>query len=464
MYRSHRQLPRVAPVVARSVAIIAILAFQGACSDSEPTDPTQIVGRDSTVAQTIEISFSQLRADSLLVFDTITVNAVVRDLRGNEVIGGDLVWKLESAPQNFSPLGRAPGTIASTGSRSALVTTGAGPVVVEASTRDATLFGRAVLTALQRRARGFVWTAGSGLTEIPRPSFVIALMPTAVNDAGEVVGSMEVSAGGLHRAFLWSLSRGLVDLGTATGYGSSKAHAVNKFGTVTGYTDSNSEAENLTAFVWTRESGMALLPTDGRPKTSIGKSINSAGEVAGEIWGENGPSGFRWAGETGVSVLPPGAGSSADARPVAINDAGQILGSHGTGQDSFPGAFDRAPVIWDASGKRSEITICSGPCRLEAVALNNRGQVAGSRDGQAFIWSAASGVTVVPSIASLDRALAMNDLGHVVGVSTPVNGQPARAWFWSGTGPVIDLGLLPRTRAARATGINNNGQVVGYAM
>ncbi len=106
------------------------------------------------------------------------------------------------------------------------------------------------------------------------------------------------------------------------------------------------------------------------------------------------------------------------------------------------------------------MVIASAQGRSGAIMFN----VAGS---QAFIYSAAEGMRLIPIPAGAHQsgALAINDAGQVVGYTRTA--MVSRPFLWSrGTGDV-DLGSLPGAvttgAIARATAINNAGEVAGWA-
>ena len=103
---------------------------------------------------------------------------------------------------------------------------------------------------------------------VPRPAVVgasVTVLPTlggattmaaALNDAGQVVGWSNTSAGRTH-AFLWTPDGGMLDLGTLGGF-HSFAVGINNAGHVAGYSEvQGSLAQH--AFLWTPEQGMQDL-------------------------------------------------------------------------------------------------------------------------------------------------------------------------------------------------------------
>ncbi len=61
------------------------------------------------------------------------------------------------------------------------------------------------------------------------------------------------------------------------------------------------------------------------------------------------------------------------------------------------------------------------------------------------------------------EALAVNDVGQIVGAGSVAQGSMGHAFLWE-NGVIKDLGAPPGFAHSRAEGINNLGQVVGYSM
>ena len=82
---------------------------------------------------------------------------------------------------------------------------------------------------------------------------------------------------------------------------------------------------------------------------------------------------------------------------------------------------------------------------------------------KAFLWTRSTGVHnlgVLPG-GNYSTACDINDLDEVAGTSASAAGD--RAVLWTKTGNVRDLGTLPGDTSSEATAINNNGDVVGYS-
>ncbi|PYN72427.1 MAG: hypothetical protein DMD97_23290 [Candidatus Rokuibacteriota bacterium] len=105
----------------------------------------------------------------------------------------------------------------------------------------------------------------------------------------------------------------------------------------------------------------------------------------------------------------------------------------------------------------------------EATAVNANGQIAGSSnvdDDQfkthAFSWTPAGGMIdlgVLGDTFDSSEAVAVNDRGQVVGVSSRAGFW--RAFSWTPAGRMVELPALGGTGTTAAVAVNASGQVVG---
>lgn len=140
---------------------------------------------------------------------------------------------------------------------------------------------------------------------------------------------------------------------------------------------------------------------------------------------------------------------------IAINNRGQVAGQSetATGEVKF--------FLWE-NGVMTDLGHLGGN-RTEAVAINNRGQVVGNSETatgekRPFLWE--NGVMTdlgAPSVPS--GAKDINERGQVIGDSVP--GQPGRAFLWE-NGVTTDLGSLGGIWVS-AWDINERGQVTGVS-
>ncbi len=138
-----------------------------------------------------------------------------------------------------------------------------------------------------------------------------------------------------------------------------------------------------------------------------------------------------------------------------MNNKGDIVGSAGNG---FAHAY-----LWPASGGSPiDIGSLGGKFGAYGRAINENGEVVGSMADpsnatHAFIWTQSGGVQLIGKLpgAYASYAMDVNDAGVVVGFNTYNNGSGDRAYMWTPTGGMVDLG------SGDAFAINDNGIIVG---
>ena len=107
-------------VVSAFIAAVTIV-FAAACSPSDVTQPSNGV-TDSSAVATVEISLGRNIGDGLLVLDTITVVATVKDYRDKPADDALVSWGLASYFDLLTKKTYTGGSIVRTGARTALLT------------------------------------------------------------------------------------------------------------------------------------------------------------------------------------------------------------------------------------------------------------------------------------------------------------------------------------------------------
>lgn len=205
--------------------------------------------------------------------------------------------------------------------------------------------------------------------------------------------------------------------------------------------------------------GSPAVASRGYEAVSLGfggeaRAVNSHGQIVGEGWlssDAKGFHGFLWSNRklTDLGVLE--AGEWEYGRATDVNDRGQVVGFsvvRGDPEQSGQHAF-----LW-----RNGVLTDIDPAGLDsmATAINNRGQVVGTRytaDGAyAFLWQAG-----VMTNLGTGYAWDINDRGQVVG-QNQVGGTGATMWY---QGRVYDLGAPPGLDDWRPIAVNEWGWIAG---
>lgn len=204
--------------------------------------------------------------------------------------------------------------------------------------------------------------------------------PTAVNDAGQVVGGApSPSSGGVHHAFLYQNGT-MSDLGALPGGGISFATGINASGAVAGYSYQGAGgATGAHAFVY-QNGTMTDLGTFGHAE-SYAYGINALGQVAGFTQDGNVGHAFLYSNGTKTDLGTLGGASS---WALGINNAGQVIGG-----SAMAGGANHAFLY--SRGMMKDLGTLGG-ASSSASGINNAGQVVGMSDtaggeGHAFLYS-----------------------------------------------------------------------------
>jgi probable HAF family extracellular repeat protein len=236
-------------------------------------------------------------------------------------------------------------------------------------------------------------------------------------------------------------------------------YAMNAYGDVVG-------DANFQAFVWSH--GTMSTPASLANSFSTARGINDLGQVVGGFAPNGTSMAFLLDGGV-VTKLDVPAGTT-DSLAAAINNQGEVL----VNTSDVSGS---TAILW-AHGAQRQIPSLGG--FIEANALNQLGQVVGDSSpggtapSHAFLWSAGQSIDlgVLPGgeaggdcdfcvAPNFSTATAINDSGEIVGQSAAA-GQVLHAFVWR-VGGMEDLGTLPGDNRSYASAINSRGQIVGWS-
>ncbi len=192
---------------------------------------------------------------------------------------------------------------------------------------------------------------------------------------------------------------------------------------------------------------------------SHAKAVNRQGHVVGTSRDRLGRSrAFLW--KEGVGIADVGASIGVSSSANDINERNEIAGGADTGFGAFHAYLCSEGMTFDLG--------TLGGDESEALAVNQLGQVVGhsrTRAGpakHAFFVPEAGRVLDLGSLGgegAMSIAHDVNDRGDVVGLAETGAGHP-HAFLWTAARGMRDLGAIG-TAPSMALGINNRGDVVG---
>lgn len=273
-----------------------------------------------------------------------------------------------------------------------------------------------------------------------------------LNDAGQITGSSYTAEGGLH-AFLYTDGE-MTDLGTLGGPGSySGGYALNESGNVTG--ESVNADGFAHAFLYSNGTMRDLGTLGGT--TSLGNSINDAGQVTGSAWA-GAPPDFEYYAFLYSNGAMKNLGTLGDSYStgLAIDDAGDVAGYYQRESESHAFLYSGGTMIDIAPSGTSFTSIRPGH-PLNAAA-HMTGVYRPSGDNRAFLFRYGALTNLGTLGGQSSDGFAINDADQVTGDSTTSSGE-AHAFLWS-EGAMQDLGTLGGDSSV-GWAINSSGQVTG---
>jgi len=230
--------------------------------------------------------------------------------------------------------------------------------------RDASADGSTIVGwRYTSRRMPFVWTAATGVVDLPLPTGANAGEARAVSDDGSVVvGSMAI--GGQDRAFRWTAATGVVDIGAA-GSGRGEAFGVSADGQViVGWADLGSGVSE--AFRWTAATGMTA-PGFGLGPGSLLNAVSADGATA------VGRDSFRvtqWSPDTDKVDLLPWINTGGQAQD--ISGEGLVVGYtyYGSFGETYAFAWRASPLgTTYCTGVQPNATGCFGRLYVDGSAV-----------------------------------------------------------------------------------------------
>jgi probable HAF family extracellular repeat protein len=276
----------------------------------------------------------------------------------------------------------------------------------------------------------------------------------AINDNGVVVGDAALPNTITH-AFIWTEADGMVDL-LPDAHTYSQARAINSAGDIAGLIGPGATTR---PFYWTAIDGFRFIPL---PKSAssgwnIAFGMNDASAVTGRFYSADGAAhGFVWLPQRRAREL--GSFGGGESIGVGINNRNHITGAAST-RDGVYVAF-----IWDRFDGLREIAQITGSTYTSGNAINDNDEVVGSGAGSGFYWSSSTGSVLLQTLGGdIVIPTGINNNGQITGHCTNEENQ-YRAVIWADyTAAPQELGTLPGGFNSYSSGINNVGEVVGWA-
>jgi uncharacterized membrane protein len=265
---------------------------------------------------------------------------------------------------------------------------------------------------------------------LPAANYNVTTLPMSGNYQYAVNDNRQVVGGTGNKAFLWDngIWTNLRTLPSGEGSGS---FSINNSELIAGWSYSDGDKETH-AVIW--KDGVITDIDRLEHGSGQARAVNNNGQVLVDTW--DGNPYIRQNGQiTDLGNI---------GRVTGINDMGDIIGySQGIG-------------FLLKNGVKISLGTLNGQNCIP-LAINNLGQVVGGVKNRAFIWDQLNGAVFLSD--GYATANSINDRGQVVGDSS------SGGFLWE-NGVMTNLNsFLPAGSSdilAKATGINNNGDIVGH--
>jgi uncharacterized membrane protein len=204
--------------------------------------------------------------------------------------------------------------------------------------------------------------------------------------------------------------------------------------------------------VW---SGNAITMLDLLAEIVTPSAINNRGTVVGTsifeapVWGS---AGWSWTAQQGVQRMHTSA--LIESTAAALNASGQVAGTQW--QPPFPGNH---AYVW--SPRTAEALPLDPQTDSWAYAIDAAGSVGGMTSGQPAIWRKQVGWTQLTDLGMGGSVHGMSSGGDAAGSVTSASGS--RGAFWNGVGALTVLEPLPGFAQSSAVAINKRGWIIGQS-
>ncbi len=243
--------------------------------------------------------------------------------------------------------------------------------------------------------RAFRWTASTGMVDLGTLGGDVSQARAFSDDGSTIVGLASISTG-RKRPFRWTQSGGMVDLGTLGGTGDSWANDTNVDGSVvvgSAYVTGNTAYH---AFRWTQATGMVDLGTLGGSYTqSEGAGVSADGSIiVGRSFGTL-THAFRWTQATGMVDLGTLGGTYSYARRLSADGSVAVGWSSPTGGVS---TNDAHAFRWTQASGMVDLGTLGGTyskandTNADGSVVVGESQITGDAATNAFRWTQETGM------------------------------------------------------------------------
>jgi uncharacterized membrane protein len=233
-------------------------------------------------------------------------------------------------------------------------------------------------------------------TTIDAPGSIGGTFPSAINDAGQIVGTYLLT-GDNSNAFL--LSEGTYTILNAPGAAATTANGINNSGQIVG---EYQLGRTIHGFLLSRGT-YTTIEVPGSSSTRL-EAINDAGQIIGS-YKAGSIANFLLSGSNYTDIDVPG---SLFTSALGINASGQIVGYYG----DAPGQLSHVGFL--LSGGNYTSLLAPGADFTELYGINASGQIVGVGDDGFLLANSIYTPLVVPGAVNTTPA-AINDAGQIVG-------------------------------------------------
>lgn len=227
------------------------------------------------------------------------------------------------------------------------------------------------------------------------------------------------------------------------------------------------------AFLWTQSQGLQDLGTLGGPD-ALATNINNRGQIFGASYTSDVPNPLTgippfdaFLYEKGKMMDIPNGFGGTQTNPFGANNRGELIGNA-----TFPDETTSHPFLW-SKGKWIDLGTFGGTFG-GAVSINDVGAVTGTSaiaDNSAvhgFLWK--KGVLTDMGTVEGDGCsvgLSINSANQIVGQSFTCDGSVGHAFLWE-NGEIVDLKSLishgSDMQLRSAASVNNSGEIAGLGV